>query len=139
MQFTSQRVFALHHKNIGHIESFKAEKQGERLCMKPNIPDVITDEIIGTMFIDKVEYRFVAQRVTGTDFVSIKKAGEILGINKIKLYRYIDLGIIPQDCIYKQKGLKAMLDIKKVQKIIENLQKNEVINTNGELTDENSI
>ena len=84
--------------------------------MKPNIPDVITDQIIGTMFIDKVEYRFVAQRVTGTDFVSIKKAGEILGINKIKLYRYIDLGVIPQDCIYKQKGLKAMLDIKKVQK-----------------------
>ena len=40
--------------------------------MKPNIPDVVTDEIIGTMFIDKVEYRFVAQRVTGTDFVSIK-------------------------------------------------------------------
>ena len=95
--------------------------------MKPNIPDVVTDEIIGTMFIDKVEYRFVAQRVTGTDFVSIKKAGEILGINKIKLYRYIDLGIIPQDCIYKQK------------KILENLQKNELINTNGELTDENSI
>lgn len=137
MQFTSQRVFALHCKNIGHIESFKAEKQGE--SMKPNIPDVVTDEIIGTMFIDKVEYRFVAQRVTGTDFVSIKKAGEILGINKIKLYRYIDLGIIPQDCIYKQKGLKTMLDIKKVQKILENLQKNEVINTNGELTDENSI
>lgn len=107
--------------------------------MKPNIPDVVTDEIIGTMFIDKVEYRFVAQRVTGTDFVSIKKAGEILGINKIKLYRYIDLGIIPQDCIYKQKGLKAMLDIKKVQKILENLQKNEAINTNGELIDENSI
>lgn len=138
MQFTSQRVFALHHKNIGRIESFKAEKTG-RESMKPNIPDVVTDEIIGTMFIDKVEYRFVAQRVTGTDFVSIKKAGEILGINKIKLYRYIDLGIIPQDCIYKQKGLKAMLDIKKVQKILENLQKNEVINTNGELTDENSI
>ena len=134
MQFTSQRVFALHHKNIGRIESFKAKKQGER--MKPN---VVTDQIIGTMFIDKVEYRFVAQRVTGTDFVSIKKAGEILGINKIKLYRYIDLGIIPQDCIYKQKGLKAMLDIKKVQKILENLQKNELINTNGELTDENSI
>ena len=137
MQFTSQKVFALHCKNSGRIESFKAEKQGE--SMKPNIPDVVTDEIIGTMFIDKVEYRFVAQRVTGTDFVSIKKAGEILGINKIKLYRYIDLGIIPQDCIYKQKGLKAMLDIKKVQKILENLQKNEVINTNGELTDENSI
>lgn len=138
MQFTSQKVFALHHENIGRIESFKAEKNRESK-MKPNIPDVVTDQIIGTMFIDKVEYRFVAQRVTGTDFVSIKKAGEILGINKIKLYRYIDLGIIPQDCIYKQKGLKAMLDIKKVQKILENLQKNELINTNGELSDENSI
>ena len=32
-----------------------------------------------------------------------------------------------------------MPDIKKVQKILENLQKNELINTNGELTDENSI
>ena len=136
MQFTSQS-FCPYCKNSGRIESFKAETGRE--SMKPNVPDVVTDQIIGTMFIDKVEYRFVAQRVTGTDFVSIKKAGEILGINKIKLYRYIDLGIIPQDCIYKQKGLKAMLDIKKVQKILENLQKNEVINTNGELTDENSI
>ena len=27
MQFTSQRVFALYHKNTGRIESFKAEKQ----------------------------------------------------------------------------------------------------------------
>ena len=28
MQFTSQRVFALHHKNIGRIESFKGRKTG---------------------------------------------------------------------------------------------------------------
>ena len=136
MQFTSQS-FCPYVKTQAVLRVLKPKNRESK--MKPNIPDVVTDEIIGTMFIDKVEYRFVAQRVTGTDFVSIKKAGEILGINKIKLYRYIDLGIIPQDCIYKQKGLKAMLDIKKVQKILENLQKNEVINTNGELTDENSI
>lgn len=95
--------------------------------MKINKPKIDREIVKGTMFIDKMEYTFTARRVKQNEYVSIAKAAEIIGINKLKIYRYIDLGIIPEDCIYKQKGLRTMINLKKVEKIIERLKAEEKI------------